>query len=184
VDTEWTARRTAAVLVALWLGGMVMVALAAPASFWAVDSLMGWQPGLVADGTKKLGPVAMYELLRLQAGEANRQLFGLWGWIQVGLSAAVFILVLFFSNLKKMGVILAGGVLAAALIIGLVVIPGITTIGREVQISAAARAAGGQRFGSLHFAYSAFQLVAAGLGLGLLRLLLGGSRLTGRGGKG
>jgi hypothetical protein len=179
-QAAWTSHRTAAALLAAWIGCIFMAAISAPLSFRAVDSLMGSPPELLATALKNLGPVTVYEVLRLMAGEANRLLFQTVGWLQIGFAAAVFLLVVFFTNLRKSGVILASLLLAGSLAIGLALIPAIAEAGRVIQASAAARAGGADRFRALHLAFTAFEGTLVVLSLLLLVELLRRSRLSSR----
>lgn len=181
LETAWNIQRVAALLVALWIGGVVIVAISAPVSFRAVDALMAGQPGILKEAVRKVGPIPMYEVLRLVAGEVNRILFEYWGWIQLGIAFVVFLQVLFFSSLRKAGVVLAGAMFLLSGVLGIYLIPSIAQIGREIQVSAAARMAGEERFRALHFAFTAFESTIVLMGVLLIVLLLGRSRLSARG---
>lgn len=180
LETAWNVQRFASLILAVWIGGIITVALAAPIAFRAVDSLMANQPEMLKGAIGKIGPVPMYELLRLLAGEMNRLLFQSFGYIQMALAAVVFVQVVFFSNLRKIGVFLSGGMLLISAVMGLVLIPQIGQVGREIQASAAAKAAGEERFRALQLAFTSFEACLAIVGALLLALLLQRSRLTSR----
>jgi hypothetical protein len=180
LETAWNVQRFASLLLAVWIGGIVTVALAAPLAFRAVDSLMANQPDMLKTAIHKIGPVPMYEVLRLLAGEVNRLLFQVFGYIQLTVAAVVFVQVVFFSNLKRVGVFLSGGMLAISGVMGFFLIPQISQVGREIQASAAAKAAGEERFRALQLAFTSFEVGLAIVGALLLALLLQRSRLTSR----
>ncbi len=180
LETAWNVQRLASLVLAVWIGGIVTVAIAAPIAFRAVDSLMANQPEMLTNAVRKIGPVPMYEVLRLLAGEVNRLLFQTFGYIQLALAAIVFMQVVFFSNLKKVGVFLSGLMLLISSAMGFVLIPQIARVGREIQASAAAKAAGEERFQALHLAFTSFEIGLAIVGSLLLALLLQRSRLTSR----
>lgn len=180
LETAWNVQRIASLVLAVWIGGIVTVAIAAPVAFRAVDSLMANQPEMLKVAIGKVGPVPMYEVLRLLAGEMNRLLFQVFGYIQAVLAAVVFVQVVFFSNLRKVGVLLSGAMLLISWGMSLVLIPQIVQLGREIQISAAAKAAGEERFRALYLAFTSFESALAIVGFLLLMFLLQRSRLTTR----
>mgnify|MGYP000704715670 CR=1 FL=1 len=63
---------------------------------------------------KRIGPDAMGDLLRYHAGEANNQIFTLWGSMQVVYGAAVVLVLLFFTNVGKWRMVLAASMLMLA----------------------------------------------------------------------
>jgi hypothetical protein len=99
-ESSSLTRRLAAVVISIWFGGILLVALAAPAAFRSVDNVLTAPPESVAKALKSLGPSLTREILRYQASESNRLLFDTWGWVQLGLGLAVVILLLFLRHAK------------------------------------------------------------------------------------
>lgn len=180
LETAWNVHRFASLVLSVWIGGILVIAITAPLSFHAVDALMASQPGILKAAVAKVGPVPMYEVLRLHAGEVNRLMFQTFGYIQMALALVVFVQVVFFSSLKKMGVLLSTVMLAVSVSMVTLLIPAIVHSGREIQSSVAARASGEERFRALHIAFTSFEIAVALVGGLLLLLLLQRSRLTSR----
>jgi hypothetical protein len=173
VETSWRTRRLAAILVSLWFGGILVVALAAPAAFRSVDAVMTAPPEVVAKTMQQIGPASMREILHYQVSEANRQLFDLWGWVQLTLGAVIFLMLLFLSTSGRatLGVSLAMLLLAA--LMHFLLIPRISEIGREMRAAMKAAPADAlRRFQFLHLGFTAFELGVVVLGTVLLVLLL------------
>ena len=82
-EASWLVRRLVAVLVSAWLGGILMVALSAPAAFQSVDFSLKSPPPSMLKAVKLLGEPAVHEILRFQVGEANRLMFETWGTVQL-----------------------------------------------------------------------------------------------------
>jgi hypothetical protein len=171
-DASWTARRVAAVLVSIWIGGIVMVALTAPASFGTVEPSLAAPAPAVAKVIKAVGPAAARDALRYQVAEVNRAMFDLWGWIQLGLGVAVFGLLLFASTVGRVSLAVALAMMALAAVMRLVLIPRIVELTREIQSAGGPGTAG--KLQLLHGGYSAFQFTVVVLGAALLVLLLRG----------
>jgi hypothetical protein len=171
---SWLVRRICAVLVAAWLGGMLLVSLSAPAVFGAAEVLLRHPLPAHAAAIQKIGADAMADLLRYHAGEVNNQIFALWGWMQVAYGIALVLLLLFFTNVGKWRLGLAAAMLVLALFQRLYLIPAIADTSRRF------RAGGwremGNRFQLLHGSFATFEIASALLGLTLLVLLLRSSR--------
>jgi hypothetical protein len=171
---SWLVRRICAVLVAAWLGGMLLVSLSAPAVFGAAASLLRHPLPVHAAAMQKIGVDSMVDLLRYHAGEVNNQIFALWGSLQVAYATAVLLLLLFFTNVGKWRLGLAAAMLTLAVFQKLYLIPAIADASRRW------RAGGwremGNRFQLLHGCFAAFEIALALLGLTLLVLLLRSSR--------
>jgi len=180
-EGSWVARRVCAVILAAWLGGILLVSLAAPAVFNAGEAVLRHPLPAHMDVLKRIGPDAMGDLLRYHAGEANNQIFLLWGSMQIVYGAAVVLLLLFFTNVGKWRLIVAASMLALALFQKLYLIPAIVDTSRRYRAGGWVEA--GRRFQFLHGSFAAFEIASALLGLALLVLLLrtrGGSRRSAR----
>ncbi len=163
-------RRLVAVLVSIWFGGILLVALAAPASFRTVDPTLKSPPPAVEKVMKAVGPAAARDALRYQVSEVNRAMFNIWGWMQLGLGVVIFLLLLFMSTVGRLSLILALAMMLLSILMRFVLIPRISDITREIQTTGAAAAA--DKLQLLHGGYSVFQLSVMVLGSILLVLLL------------
>lgn len=177
-EASWFVRRVCAALVSAWLGGIVLVSLAAPAVFRADDIVIRHPAPAHAELVKRLPEDQVRDLLRYHAGEANNQVFALWGTMQAAYGAALCVLLLFFSDVGRLRLGLAGAMLMLALLMKLFLIPAIAETSRLFRATGLPDA--GRRFQMLHGAFAAFEIALAVLGLALLWLLLGGSRSSGR----
>lgn len=175
-------RRLTAILLGVWLGAILMVALAAPAAFSSVDTTLKFRTPLVTYAIRMLGEGSVHDLLRYQVGEVNRHIFETWGLVQVVLGAAVFFLLLFFSHVRRLGLCISLLMMLMSVAVNWVLIPRIVETGRTIQVTQAAQAqAAADRFRALHTAFSTFEAAVAVLGIFLLILLLRrrkGSRMS------
>lgn len=169
-EGSWAARRICAVLLAAWMGGILLVSLSAPAVFGAGEVVLRHPLPAHREMLKRTGPEAVADLLRYHAGEANNQIFTLWGSMQVIYGAAVVLLLLFFTNVGKRRLILAASMLALALFQKLYLIPAIVDTSRRYRAGGWVET--GRRFQFLHGSFAAFEIASALLGLALLVLLL------------
>lgn len=177
-EASWLVRRLCAVLVSAWLGGILLVSLGAPAVFRAGEVVLRHPAPPLAEFARSLPREQLGELLRYHAGEANNQVFALWGTLQVAYAAALVVLLLFFSDVGKLRLGLAAALLALALLMKLLLIPAIAETSRLFLSTGLPDA--GRRFQLLHGAFAAFEIASAVLGVALLGLLLAGSRVGGR----
>ncbi len=166
----WLGRRVCAVLLSAWLGGIALVALGAPAVFQASDVVLRQPLPAHAEIVKRAGLEPVRGLLRYHAGEANNQVFLLWGTMQIAYGAAVLFVLLFFTDAGRCRLGLAAALLALALFQKLYLIPAIADASRRFRAGGLAEA--GRRFQHLHGSFAAFELVSALLALALLVLLL------------
>jgi len=177
-EGSWLVRRVCAVLVSAWLGGIVLVSLGAPAVFRAGEVVLRHPAPPHASMLRQIPAEQMRDFLRYHAGEANNQMFAIWGTMQVVYGAALCVLLLFFTNVGKTRLGLAGAMLLLALFMKFYLIPAVAETSRLFRAGGLADV--GRRFQLLHGAFAAFEAASAILGLALLWLLLGGSRSAGR----
>jgi hypothetical protein len=170
--------RVVVLLLAFWMGTLLLAALAATGSFAAVDSTLSKPPAVVAKALERMGPDQTRELLHYHSGEVNRGLFETFGWLQLGLTAVTFTLMLFLTNAGKRVLGLAALMAAMSGLITFYVIPGMVRIGREMR----ARPPGptpdmSESFQTMHRAFAAFEVAAVLLAILLMAALLrGGAR--------
>ncbi len=176
-ESSSLTRRLAAIVISIWFGGILLVALAAPIAFRSVDKVLAAPPESVAKALKTLGPSLTREILRYQASESNRLLFDTWGWVQLGLAVAVVILLLFLSNVGRTSLGISLGMMLMAVLMNFLLIPRISEIGRQMQASMQTRPDDlVERFQLMHYGFTAFELAVVALGTILLVLLLRGRR--------
>jgi hypothetical protein len=172
-EMSWLARRVAAMLLGIWLGGILLVSVATPAAFSSVDSVLTSPSAATTKALKLLGPATVRELLFQQVGESNRGLFTFWGYTQLTLAVLVFLLLLFFSTVRRPVLGLSLGMLLMALLMNLFLIPRIGAIGRELRAGNRLDPAEAlERFKLLHMGFTLFEIAVALLGIILAALLL------------
>ncbi len=172
-EMSWLARRIAAMLLGIWLGGIGIISVATPAAFLSVDDVLASPSATTAKALKLLGPVTVRELLFQQVGESNRGLFSFWGYAQLTLATLVFLLLLFFTTVRRPVLGLSLGMLLMALLMNLFLIPRIGAIGREIRAGTRVDPAEAlEKFKLLHMGFTLFELAVALLALILAALLL------------
>ncbi|MBE0656549.1 MAG: DUF4149 domain-containing protein [Bryobacteraceae bacterium] len=171
------SRRLAVFLLGLWMGGIVAISIAAPASFRSVEKVMAERPEIVTAATDKLGPVTMRDILRYQVAETNRMMFTIWGWVQCFLSLALLLLLIFLSNAGRLSLLCSGLMAAVAALANFVLIPRIVELART-NIKGVGSA---ERFELMHSGFTTFQATILVLGLVLLFSLFRRRERTGGG---
>lgn len=173
--------RLVILLLAFWMGTLLMAALAATGSFVAVDSTLSKPPSIVTKALERMGQDQTREMLHYQSGEVNRGLFQTFGRLQLGLTGVTFALLLFLTNAGKRVLGLAASMAGMAALISFYLIPGMVRIGREMR----ARPAGptpdmSESFETMHQAFAAFEVAAVLLAILLMAALLRGGARAGR----
>jgi hypothetical protein len=174
-------RQVAAVLLAMWFGGILVLGVGIPGTFGSVDGVLKAPPPEFKTTLETAGPANTRALLRYQVAEANGRLFETWAWVQSGLAVAILLVLLFATDCGKPSLLAAAGLAVLALLMQWMVIPRMRETSREAVTAAgqaASDAAG--RFVLLHRGFGAFEAVVVLLGLFLLARLL----RRGRGGRG
>lgn len=157
-------RRLAVFLLGIWFGGILMLGVAAPSSFRAVDRVMAGRQEIVEIAVQKLGPVTTRDLLRFQIAETNRMMFSIWGWVQASLAVSLLLLLVFLSNAGRLSILCSALMAALAALSNFVLIPRIVELGRS-NVKGAGSA---ERFELMHSGFSAFQAAILVIGLVLL----------------
>lgn len=176
--TAARTRRAVTFLLGLWCGGMLLMALLAPASFRTVDPVMRLAPPPVEAVIQETTPETAREALRYQVGEVNRTLFAIWGWMQTAAAVAVLLLLVFLSNANRATVAVAGLMALLAALMNFVLTPRIAALTRTPAL-ASGDAAGS--FALLHTSFAVFQLAVVVLIGVLFFLLFRGGRAGGNG---
>ncbi|MCL4795829.1 MAG: hypothetical protein KJZ84_14815 [Bryobacteraceae bacterium] len=176
--TAARTRRAVTFVLGLWCGGMLLMALLAPASLRTVDSVIRLAPPAVATVIQATTPETTRGALRYQVGEVNRTLFAIWGRMQMGAALAVLLLLVFLSNANRATVGVAGLMTLLAALMNFVLTPRIATLTRT-PAAVPGDAAGS--FAFLHTSFAVFQLAVLVL-IGVLFFLLFRGRRTGESG--
>jgi hypothetical protein len=177
-DDSRIVERLIVLVLAFWMGGLMMVTIAATGSFKAVEVSLDKPSAGVAKAMSKLGQDQTRDLLHYQSSEVNRQLFEVWGWLQLGLTGASLAALLFMTNVGKRALAISAGMAGLSALMTAIIIPGMIRIGREMRASPLGPSADmAQSFRTMHQAFGAFEAVAVILALWLMvGLLRGGSR--------
>ncbi len=160
-------------LIAMWLGGLVMVTLGAMGSFRAVQVSMDKPSATVVKSMARIGVEETRSLLHEQSGEVNRQTFEIWGWIQLGVTGAILLGLLFMTNTGKAALGMAGGMAAFSAVMAGILIPSMIRVGRQMRASPGLASSDLTRsFRNLHQAFGAFEAATAILSLFLIAALV------------
>lgn len=178
--TAARTRRVVTFLLGLWCGGMLLVALVAPASFTAADSVLKAPPPALETVIEKADAATAKAVLRYQVAEVNRKMFELWGWMQGLAALAVLVLLVFLSNAGRHAVGVAALMVLLAGIMNFVLIPGISNLTRAAA-SAGEKAAAAGSFALLHTGFAIFQIALLVLIAALFFLLFRGRDRSGEG---
>ena len=167
-------RRFACLIVGIWLGGILLMALVATQSFRTVDRiLLDPSPG-AAPELKTMGHETARMLLRWEAGEQNRRMFELWETGQVAMAMSVLFVLLFGSTEGKYALTLSLLLLVLVLAQRFLLTPLMTSLGRLVDfVPPNTRSPERIKFQVLHMGYAGLEIFKS-----LLCLLLAGKLLV------
>ncbi len=158
------SRRLAIFMLGIWFGGVLLVGIAAPASFRAVERVMAERQDVISVAIEKLGPVTTRDVLRFQIAEVNRLMFAIWGWVQFFISISLLLLLVFLSNAGRLSLIFSGLMTGVAALSNFVLIPRIVELGRTNMKGVGSA----ERFELMHAGFTTFQVTILVLGLMLL----------------
>jgi hypothetical protein len=180
----WLVRRLTAVWVAAWMGMILLVVTLTIVSLNSPAELISSPPDGYSKAVKLAGEPLMRELLRYQAAEINGEMLAAWGWVQVGLSAASFGVLLLFSRVGKMQLGISLALLADSLLLKFLMIPNLDQFSRQMATVESARrlAFVNERYQMASLSFFVSQSVTLLLGSFLLVLLLRRSHASRRGG--
>jgi len=161
-----TARSWAIFCMAVWLTGILAVAVVATENFFTIDRLLEAKPNpAFAADVDKLGYDGTRDLLRYLSSELNRLYFRYWNLAQlaVGILALWFVVKLPVGGRPKWGIV---SMLAIALFLTFLITPSILSVGRSIDfVPRDPRPAGLRTFGLLHAAYTVFDGIELILGI-------------------
>jgi len=165
----------------MWLGASLLMIFAATENFRTANSAVASPPGGLAELTKTAGGEPVRQILRYQASEANRRLFGAFGAAQFGAAVVVFLLILFATSAGRFPVLLALAIVILVSIMHWLITPQIATGSRVLDfVPLQEMAAERERLRSIHNIYSAMEIVKLLLVAGLGAFFLFGSQRRSR----
>lgn len=173
--TDRLARRFAVVWVAAWMGMTVLIQLLTLVAFDSTESLTAAPPACYTSAVKLAGQPLIQELLRYQVAAASRSMLDLWGWLQLGLAAGLFVLLVLFSSAGRLQLGISLALLADALLLGLGLIPKMDDYDRQMALTPASQSMAflTQRAHLANVAFVVSQSVTLLLCLILLGMLFG-----------
>ncbi len=142
-------------VLAFWIGINLAVWFAATRTFSTAERVLKSPNAKFSPTVTTLGSEGARETLRYLASEINRTYFRAYGWAQVVLGIFLFVLVWRQSPRSNLDAALAGGMLAIALVVSLVLTPWISSLGRALDFVPRSPAPPGMsRFWMLHGAFT------------------------------
>lgn len=156
-------------LVGVWVGWTLFMWYLAGRSFSTVDRVMRSSNPQFQEATRPLGREQTRVVLRHLASEINRTIFRAYGWAQILLGAALFLLLRRVAPEDKLSLFLAGLMLLLVLALTFVITPQIVSLGRSLDFAARQPPPPGyRRFWMLHGAFTALDGAKLVAGLALL----------------
>ncbi|MGA9627318.1 MAG: hypothetical protein WBL65_28500 [Bryobacteraceae bacterium] len=175
------SRRLACFLLGLWMGGALLMAWVAAASFSSVDRLLDRPHAVATLQFKALGRADARLLLRYQVAEQNRWYLEKWESVQIAMGALFLFFVLFATKENKVVLFLILSMIATVVVQHILLTPAVISLGRMIDFlppDAPSRVR--TQFSVLHGFYWGVELVKWVLGLALAARLI--SHRSGRSG--
>jgi hypothetical protein len=165
-------RRLAIFSMAVWLTGIVFMALVAAENFWTLDRLFAAKPNpAFADTLDKLGSDTAHNLVHYYSSELNRLYFQVWGLVEIGVGIFVLWCIVALPKAARAKWMVVS-MLAITLLFAGLITPQIVSVGRALDFVPRDPAPPELRtFGLLHAAYTVLDGVKLILGI-LVRLAL------------
>lgn len=168
-----SARRFLAFLLGVWLGGSLLVSVAAIHNLGSVESRLDSLSPAAAKLIEPLGHDLAGRLLRHHSSELNRAYFEQWGMAQLAIGVAVFGTLLFGTREGKWLVVIAFLMLVIVVVLRFILTPDLVNFGRQLDFATKQTGTSEySRFYAIHRAYVTADAFKFGLGLVLLGLLL------------
>lgn len=170
--------RLAACLLGMWLGGLLVVGLAIPSGFRAVDSIVRDPDPEAQKLITKLGAADARILMRHAVSTGNRQFFYLWGTAQLTLAGLLLAYLVFGTSTGRVSLTLSGLMFLLSLWMMFWLIPQVDQVSRMLDFDRGA--AGGparETFRALHQMFGAAELAVVLLALVLLVRFLRHTRI-------
>ena len=182
--TAWMVRRLASVWVAAWMGMILLVVALTVVALSSPETLRSSPPEGYSQAARLAGEPLIHELLRYQAAEISGDMLSVWGWIQLGMSALLFGVLLLLSTVGKVELGISLAMAADSVLLKFLLIPNMDQFSRQVTNVEVARrlAMLSERYQLAVTSFCVSQSVTLLLGCVLLVLLLRRSHASRRGG--
>jgi hypothetical protein len=166
-------RRFACLLLGMWIGGSIFMALVATQNFRSVDRLLEAPAAQASRQIQSMGWETARTFLRYQVSEQNRFYFEHWELAQLLLGAGLFLLLLFGTSVGRGELALSISMMLVVAVMHWLLTPNIVSLGRQIDFVAREVASPERsRFWTFHAAYSTLEIVKLLFGLGLAGMLL------------
>jgi hypothetical protein len=171
---DMVPRRLAILWLAAWMGMCILIQLFTVVGFDTTASLAAAPPACYTSAVRLAGQPLIHELLGYQAAENSRSMLDLWGWLQLGLAAGLFLLLLLFSSAGKLHLGIALALLADAGLLCGALIPKLDDFERQLAVTPPSQSLAFlmERSRLANVAFTVSQSVTLILCLALLVLLL------------
>jgi hypothetical protein len=159
----------AAVLLGVWLGWTVFMFFVAGASFATVERILRNPTSGLTQAAKPLEVNETRPIFRYFAAELNRRVFAAYGWGEIAVGTVLLWLLTRQSPKDPVSLALAGALLSIAVILGMVVTPQMSELGRSLDFVARNPPPPGlAHFQSLHRAYTILDSTKFVIGIALV----------------
>jgi len=171
-------RRISLLVLGVWLGTMLLVALLAADNFNSPARALRSPNGRVLAEVKRIGEPQARAFLRFHAASINRDLFERYGYAEIALGAALFLLLLFATSGNRLILFLSSVMLLLQLVLQFAIIPQMGGLSRGLDLAGAAEMLPERRsFSGYHAAYAVLGSLKLLIGIALaVRLVAGGKR--------
>ncbi len=165
-------RRLAALLLGAWLLTGAFLILVRIHNMQFVDRLLAAPPRMAGMSIEALGQATARTFLRFYSSELNRWCFDTWEIVQLGLGAAL-IIVLIVGGSRRFGIVLGSLMLVTVVILHFAIAPELNRVGRVLDFFPAHRATPDRaRYANFRTAYAVVEGIKFSFGLMLLSSLL------------
>jgi hypothetical protein len=159
-------RRLAIFFMAVWLTGIVFMALVAAENFWTLDRLFAAKANpAFAGALEKFGTDTAHNLVHYYSSELNRLYFQVWGLAEIGVGIFVFWCIVALPKAAKAKWMVLS-MLAITLLFAVLITPQIVSVGRALDFVPRDPPPPELRtFGLLHAAYTVLDGIKFILGI-------------------
>jgi hypothetical protein len=162
------SRRLSCLILGLWLGGGVVMAWIAGASFRSVDRVLNDTQYASGPLIRTLGPAKARVLLRFQTAEQNGYYFETWEIAQLFLGLTFFVYLLLGTRERKTPLLLVMLMMITVLAQRFYLTPNLATLARDTELAALTDPGfSTKRFWILHNTYFGVELTKWAFGIAL-----------------
>ena len=165
-------RRLLCSILGMWLAANIIISVSASTNLRMADTTLASPDAPLAKIIKQWGYGTVRQVMRHEAGEVNRYLFAIWGWVSIFF--ALVVLGMLFSVKAGPAHFAAGGLaLLMTLAMQFLLTPEIAGIGRMLDfVPDNAMMAERSRFASMHRVYAVSQWLVMLPSAGLLAVYI------------